>query len=103
GRPAPESEGGFFGYNSATAKVAELVDALDLGSSAERHVGSSPSFRTNWGQTPNHAGGHRSCHVVSRHWGLTPFFTQQGRNRCSRLFRTLPAPSSATSPSRFPS
>ena len=29
------------------AKVAELVDALDLGSSASRREGSSPSFRTN--------------------------------------------------------
>ncbi len=28
------------------ANVAELVDALDLGSSAERCVGSSPSIRT---------------------------------------------------------
>ena len=28
------------------AKVAELVDAPDLGSGAERRVGSSPSFRT---------------------------------------------------------
>src|SRR5205085_10778372 len=43
---SPESGTPHFGYNSATAKVAELVDALDLGSSAERHVGSSPSFRT---------------------------------------------------------
>src|SRR3982751_3947006 len=43
---AAGEEGGDFGYNSTTAKVAELVDALDLGSSAERHVGSSPSFRT---------------------------------------------------------
>ena len=30
----------------ARAKVAELVDALDLGSSALRREGSSPSFRT---------------------------------------------------------
>ncbi|MFM2428628.1 MAG: hypothetical protein RL012_512 [Bacteroidota bacterium] len=29
-----------------TADVAELVDALDLGSSAARHGGSSPSIRT---------------------------------------------------------
>ena len=36
-----------FGYNFAfTAKVAELVDAPDLGSGAERHGGSSPFFRT---------------------------------------------------------
>ena len=28
------------------ADVAELVDALDLGSSAARHGGSSPSIRT---------------------------------------------------------
>ena len=32
------------------AKVAELVDALDLGSSAARRGGSSPPFRTT--QTP---------------------------------------------------
>src|SRR3982751_1408063 len=43
---AAGEEGGDFGYNAPTARVAELVDALDLGSSAERHVGSSPSFRT---------------------------------------------------------
>jgi hypothetical protein len=30
------------------AGVAKLADALDLGSSASRHVGSSPSARTNW-------------------------------------------------------
>ena len=35
-----------YGGFATTAKVAELVDALDLGSSAERHEGSSPSFRT---------------------------------------------------------
>ena len=29
------------------ADVAKLVDALDLGSSAARHGGSSPSIRTN--------------------------------------------------------
>ena len=28
------------------ADVAKLADALDLGSSASRHVGSSPSIRT---------------------------------------------------------
>src|SRR5574338_1673367 len=33
-------------YNQWLAKVAELVDAPDLGSGAERRVGSSPSFRT---------------------------------------------------------
>src|SRR5450631_4128039 len=58
GPAAGKSEAPFFGYNSTTAKVAELVDALDLGSSAERHVGSTPSFRTrsrhikNWCQRP---------------------------------------------------
>ena len=31
----------------ADADVAELVDALDLGSSAERRGGSSPFIRTN--------------------------------------------------------
>jgi hypothetical protein len=31
---------------SIIADVAKLVDALDLGSSAERRVGSSPSIRT---------------------------------------------------------
>ena len=30
---------------AARAKVAELVDALDLGSSGETREGSSPSFR----------------------------------------------------------
>ena len=34
------------------AKVAELVDALDLGSSAARRAGSSPAFRTNLPQYP---------------------------------------------------
>lgn len=34
-------------YCPAFAKVAELVDALDLGSSAERRESSSLSFRTN--------------------------------------------------------
>ena len=32
------------------AKVAELVDALDLGSSAARRGGSSPPFRTRPGR-----------------------------------------------------
>jgi hypothetical protein len=32
--------------SSQSAKVAELVDALDLGSSAARRAGSSPAFRT---------------------------------------------------------
>lgn len=32
--------------NFRNADVAELVDALDLGSSAARCVGSSPSIRT---------------------------------------------------------
>ena len=30
----------------ATARVAELADALDLGSSAERRAGSTPASRT---------------------------------------------------------
>lgn len=34
------------------AKVAELVDALDLGSSAARRGGSSPPFRTSAGLFP---------------------------------------------------
>ena len=34
------------------AKVAELVDALDLGSSAARRGGSSPPFRTSAGLSP---------------------------------------------------
>ena len=33
---------------SYVADVAELVDALDLGSSAARHGGSSPSIRTHF-------------------------------------------------------
>jgi hypothetical protein len=33
-------------FGSGAAKVAELVNALDLGSSAARLGGSSPSFRT---------------------------------------------------------
>ncbi len=32
--------------STITADVAKLADALDLGSSAERHVGSTPSIRT---------------------------------------------------------
>ncbi len=32
--------------HSISADVAKLVDALDLGSSAARHGGSSPSIRT---------------------------------------------------------
>ena len=35
------------------ADVAELVDALDLGSSAARHGGSSPSIRTNYKKVAN--------------------------------------------------
>ncbi len=36
-------------YNKIiNADVAKLVDALDLGSSAARHGGSSPSIRTNF-------------------------------------------------------
>ena len=34
--------------NVASADVAELADALDLGSSAERREGSSPFIRTIW-------------------------------------------------------
>ena len=33
-------------FRALFADVAELVDALDLGSSAARHGGSSPSIRT---------------------------------------------------------
>ena len=33
-------------FNWSHADVAKLVDALDLGSSAARHGGSSPSIRT---------------------------------------------------------
>ena len=48
----------FQGFDSATeAGVAELVDALDLGSSASRRGGSSPSTRTRKGQA---GGGARS-------------------------------------------
>ena len=36
-------------YNWKVAKVAELVDAPDLGSGAARRGGSSPSFRTTGG------------------------------------------------------
>ena len=35
-----------FDNSTLLAKVAELVDALDLGSSAARRAGSSPAFRT---------------------------------------------------------
>ena len=35
------------GLAKAAAKVAELVDALDLGSSGAARGGSSPPFRTN--------------------------------------------------------
>src|SRR5688500_12112586 len=52
----PACPGVFFGFESSSrrrrrriadrAKVAELVDALDLGSSAARRGGSSPPFRT---------------------------------------------------------
>ena len=35
------------------ADVAKLADALDLGSSAARRMGSSPFIRTNWGIAPN--------------------------------------------------
>ncbi len=38
---APKSRG----YNKLFARVAELADALDLGSSTERCVGSNPSSR----------------------------------------------------------
>ena len=44
------------------ARVAELVDALDLGSSVERRVGSSPSSRKGFGaeipDLPNFSFGH---------------------------------------------
>ena len=41
-RPRPPAHG----YNARRAKVAELVDALDLGSSAARRAGSIPVTRT---------------------------------------------------------
>src|SRR5258708_33902515 len=75
-----------FGYNSATAKVAELVDALDLGSSAERHGGSSPSFRT------------RS--LLPRAVGPSRENSNKDKDRCSKQSRTRRARSSATSRSR---
>ena len=34
-------------FYSGNADVAKLADALDLGSSAARHVGSTPIIRTN--------------------------------------------------------
>ena len=37
---------GFLNYEQQNAKVAELVDALDLGSCALRCGGSTPPFRT---------------------------------------------------------
>ena len=37
----------FMVYNKKVAGVAKLADALDLGSSAARHGGSSPFARTN--------------------------------------------------------
>lgn len=40
-----------FALPFSNADVAKLVDALDLGSSASRHGGSSPSIRT---QSPGH-------------------------------------------------
>ncbi len=48
----PQLEKGIFILNFSDlivpfADVAKLVDALDLGSSAARHGGSSPSIRTN--------------------------------------------------------
>jgi hypothetical protein len=43
------------------ANVAELVDALDLGSSAERRGGSSPFIRTNFGM---HDADHRKHSVA---------------------------------------
>ena len=35
-------------YTCIDADMVELVDTLDLGSSAERRVGSTPSIRTNF-------------------------------------------------------
>ena len=51
-QPAPNARGqgllfqGAKPYAAGVAGVAELVDALDLGSSAARRGGSSPFFRT---------------------------------------------------------
>ncbi len=47
----PQLENEIIGSNNlglieSNADVAKLVDALDLGSSAARHGGSSPSIRT---------------------------------------------------------
>ena len=42
----PQLEESFYFSDWSHADVAKLVDALDLGSSAARHGGSSPSIRT---------------------------------------------------------
>ncbi len=44
-------------YKQYHADVAKLVDALDLGSSAARHGGSSPSIRTLKGTLNSTVGG----------------------------------------------
>jgi hypothetical protein len=51
--------------------VAELVDALDLGSSAERRGGSSPFIRTNFGM-------HDDTTVIQFRWSCSTgmFFKQ---------------------------
>src|SRR5471032_155241 len=85
----------YFGYNSTTAKVAELVDALDLGSSAERHVGSTPSFRTR--SRPIETGVRDQFFAARKLVSDTSFRIQQGKWQCSRQSRTQRAPSSATS------
>jgi hypothetical protein len=50
--------------------VAELVDALDLGSSAERRGGSSPFIRTNFGM---HDVNGRGFSAGSRSWYAVQF------------------------------
>lgn len=52
--------------------MAELVDALDLGSSAERRVGSSPSIRT---KKPEKAGFFDICKTVVHIIGLLAWNT----------------------------
>src|SRR5690606_8440618 len=85
GPPSPETPGpaGRFPFRGRhIAKVAELVDALDLGSSAARRGGSSPPFRTSLHPPP--------CILPRR-------LTHPWGNPCAAAIPSSPNPRSSTS------
>ena len=81
------------GFSALGAGVAELVDAVDLGSTAERHGGSSPSARTKLRSSPHPR---RSASARARPAMAAGF--EEGRARCRSL---KPSPKASSAPTRW--